>query len=165
MSMQWLRVGALAIGFYLLLTGVHYGTLWGLDGLRQRWEARLESQYGVEAIDREPPYKPGERAIMALDIQRSPFWQESLGISALLSLLVALLTGVAARFAKRARRAALLLVPIASNIVLLWLMTQLGGLALAGYLVGNLTAVFVGGALVGLIQGIVALLLLAPRRR
>lgn len=165
MIARWLRACALGIGFYVLLTGVHYGTLWGLDQLRQRWETRLENRYGTEAIDREPPYKPGERVMMALDTQLSPYWQESLGISALICLPVAILTGIAVRFLRRAQRAALMIIAVASNIFLLWLLTQLGGVSLVGYLVGSLLAAVVEGTLVGLAQGLLAILVLAPSRR
>ncbi len=160
---RWLRVCAFGIGFYVILTGVHFGTLWGLDQLRQRWETRLENQYGTEAIDREPPYKPGERVMMALDIQPSPYWQEALGMSAVLSLPIALLMGIAAFFIKRARRVALMTLAVGANIALLWLITQLGGLALAGYLVNNALAAGVEGAIVGLLHGTLAILMLAPR--
>ncbi|GBC94086.1 hypothetical protein HRbin15_02593 [bacterium HR15] len=160
MIARWLRACALGIGFYVLLVGIHYGTLWGLDQLRQRWEARMETRYGVEAIDREPPYKPGERMVMALDIQLSPYWQEAVGISALLCMPIAILAGISARFIRRARRTALMILTIVSNILLLWLMTQLGGLAFAGYLVGNPTATVAGGTVVGLLQGLLAILVL-----
>ncbi|MCS7064964.1 MAG: hypothetical protein NZL85_01680, partial [Fimbriimonadales bacterium] len=121
-------------------------------------------QYGTDAIDREPPYKPGERLMTALDIQPISGWQEALGMSAVLCLPVALLAGLAARFSRRARCPTLIIVTIAANILLLWLLTQLGGVAL-GYLVGNLSAAVVAGAMVGLLQGIVAVLMLASSRR
>jgi hypothetical protein len=148
---------ALGVGFYVLLTVVHYGTLWGLDQLRQRMEARLEQRYGTDAVDREPPYKPGERWVMALDIQPSPYWQEAAGMSAVLSLPVAVLMGLMAR---RSRRLALLLIAVITNALSLWLLTQLGGLALAGYLVNNPTAAIAGGVAVGLLQGILGGLIL-----
>jgi hypothetical protein len=72
-----LRALALGIGLYVLLTAVHYGTLWGLDQMRQRMETRLEQRYGADAVDREPPYKPGERWVMAFDIQLVS-WKEAL---------------------------------------------------------------------------------------
>jgi hypothetical protein len=164
MIARLLRLCALAIGFYVMLTGVHYGTLWALDQLRQRWEVRLEAQYGTEAVDREPPYKPGERLMMALDIQPSLDWREAVGVSALLSLPAAILMGLAVWVIRRARRLALLIVAGASNILLLWLLTQLGGLALVGYLVNNPVAVVVEGAIVGILQGILAMLILTPKR-
>ncbi len=165
MIARFLRAFALWLGLYGLLTAAHFGVLWGLDQLRQRLENRLESRYGTEAVDREPPYSWGERVVLALDVQPSPYWQESLGVSALLSLPVALLTGAAALFVRRARRAALMAIAIVGGILLMWLLTQLGGLALAGYLVGNPTAAVVEGALIGLIQGMLAILVLAPSRR
>jgi len=163
MIARLLRLCALAIGFYVMLTGVHYGTLWALDQLRQRWETRLEAQYGTEAVDRQPPYKSGERLMMALDIQPSPDWREAVGVSALLSLpsVILMLTLWAIR---RARRLALLIVAVVSNILLLWLLTQLGGLALVGYLVNNPVAVVVEGAILGILQGILAMLILTPKR-
>jgi len=157
---RMLRSLALSIGLYVLLTGVHYGTLWGLDQLRQRMEARLEQRYGAEAVDRQPPYKPGERWVMALDIQPSPYWQEAVGMSAGLTLPVALLMGLTAR---RVRRFALLLVAVGANIGMLWLMTRLGGLALAGYLVNNPTAAGVGGLAIGLLQGLLGGLILKAK--
>jgi hypothetical protein len=161
-----LRALALSIGLYVLLTGVHYGTLWGLDQLRQRMEARLEQRYGADAVDREPPYKPGERWVMALDIQPSPYWQEAVGMSAGLTLPVALLMGLMARRRPNGQvpnLPLLLLVAVGANIGMLWLMTRLGGLALAGYLVNNATAAGVGGLAIGLLQGLLGGLILKTK--
>jgi len=156
---RWLRALALGIGLYVLLTAVHYGTLWGLDQLRQRMEARLEQRYGADAVDREPPYKPGERWVMAFDVQFVS-WSEALTVSAVLNLPIVLLIGMAAR---RLRRFALWLVAVGANILALWLMTRLGGLAGVGYLVFNPIAAGVEGAIAGVLQGILGGLILHAR--
>jgi len=103
--------------------------------------------------------------VIALDVQLSPYWQEAVGMSALLSLPVAILTGMTAFLIKRATRAAVMAVVLVSNIFLLWLLTQLGGVALAGYLVNTPLAALVVGAIVGIPHGIVAMLILTPGRR
>jgi hypothetical protein len=128
-----LRALALGIGLYVLLTAVHYGTLWGLDQMRQRMETRLEQRYGADAVDREPPYKPGERWVMALDIQPSPYWQEAVRDERGVEFACGGLDGADGT-------AVATPCPVAdcrqvtNALGSLWLLTQLGGLALAGYL-------------------------------
>jgi hypothetical protein len=100
-----LRGLAIWIGLYVLLTGAHMGVLYGLNALRARYETALETRVGVDAIDREPPYSGGERLIVALDIQPSAYWQESLAMSAVMSLIVAVFVGLASLAFRKGRAA------------------------------------------------------------
>ncbi len=156
-----LRALALWLGMYILLSGVHFGVLYGLNSIRTGLENRWETQFGLEVIDREPPYSWRERLVMAMDTQPSIYWAESLAMSFVMSLPVALFVGLGSLLLRRARRGVLMLVAIISSVLvfyLTYLLNQQG--ATVGYFIeGGSPAVF-SGAVIGIIQGLLAGLVL-----
>ncbi len=155
-----LRGLALWLGLYILFSAVHFGALYGLSALRSGLEGRWENQFGVEVIDREPPYSIRERLILGLDIQPSMYWVESLAMSAVMSLPVALFVGIGSLLLRRARRGTLILVATLSSTLMFYLLYLLGEQVFAGYLVGHPSAAVVSGIGVGFVQGVVAGLVL-----
>ncbi len=154
---------ALWLGLYILLTGAHFGTLWLMDWTRTRLETTLEDRHGFEAVDRESPYSWGERMIIALDIQQGVYWFESLAMSALMSLPVALFLGLSAKLFRK-RRFALVLVAIVVNLATFYLLYLLSEQVALGYLMSNATPVLTGGVVVGLVHALIASLVLAGAR-
>ncbi|MFQ3611141.1 MAG: hypothetical protein SNJ72_06540 [Fimbriimonadales bacterium] len=151
-----LRGLALWLGLYILFSLAHFGVLYGLNALRSGLEQRWESQFGAEVIDREPPYSLQERVVIALDIQPSMYWVESLAMSFIMSLPVALFVGLGALLLRRARRGTLLIIATFSSLLVFYLLYLLGEQVFAGYLVGHLGAIGVSGIGVGFVQGLIA---------
>lgn len=159
-----LRGLALWIGLYVLLTGTHMGVLYGLNALRTRYETTLETRAGVEAIDREPPYSGGERLIVALDIQPSTYWQESLVMSAVMSLIVAVFVGLASLAFRKGRVAKLMLVALIVNGLVFYFFALLSEQLFAGYLLGQPISAIAPALLVGLAHGMVSALVLGGKK-
>ncbi len=163
---RFLRGLALWIGVYVLLTAVHFGLLWGLDRLRMQLETRFEDRYGTEVVDREPPYSRAEWLVVALDVQPSMYWVESLGMSALMSLPVALFVGAGALAFRRRLWGRLVVLSVIASILTFYLLYLLNEQVFAGYLLQQRLPVFTVGGFVGLVQGLVASLVFgAPRGR
>ncbi|MCS7209903.1 MAG: hypothetical protein NZ874_10075 [Fimbriimonadales bacterium] len=157
---QMLRGLALWIGLYVLLTGAHMGVLYGINALRARYETVLETRLGAEAVDREPPYSNGERLIVAFDIQPSVYWLESLGMSALMSLIVALLIALASSVFRNRRAIKLTLVALGANGIVFYFFVLLSEQLFAGYLLGRPVSAVAPALLVGLVQGTISALVL-----
>ncbi|MDW8106286.1 MAG: hypothetical protein RMK45_02280 [Armatimonadota bacterium] len=160
-----LRGLALWIGLYVLLTATHWGILYGINALRTRYETAIETRLGVEAVDREPPYSTAERIIVALDIQPSPYWQESLGVSALMSLAVATFVGVGALVFKHRRSLKLAIVALAMNGLAFYFLSVLSKQLLAGYLLGRPESAIVPALLVGIVHAIVSVFVLGGGKK
>lgn len=146
---------ALWIGVYVLLTGVHFGTLWGLDQLRTALETRYEEQYGSEVVDREPPYTTSEWIIVSLDVQPSMYWGEALAMSALMSLPVALLIQVVVWTGRRRLMLKTIVIGSTISMLVFYLLYLLNEQVFAGYLIQAKSPIFVIGALTGILQGFV----------
>jgi hypothetical protein len=159
-----LRGLAIWIGLYVLLTGAHMGVLYGLNALRARYETALETRVGVDAIDREPPYSGGERLIVALDIQPSAYWQESLAMSAVMSLIVAVFVGLASLAFRKGRAVKLALVALIVNGLVFYFFAQLSEQLFAGYLLGRPVSAVAPALLVGLAHGIISVLVLGGKK-
>lgn len=159
-----LRGLAIWIGLYVLMTGAHMGALYGLDALRTRYESALETRLGAEAVDREPPYSGGERLIVALDIQPSAYWQESLAMSAVMSLIVALFVGLASLAFRKGRAAKLMLVALVVNGLVFFFFAQLSEQLFAGYLLGQPVSAIAPAVLVGLSHGALSALVLGGKK-
>jgi hypothetical protein len=159
-----LRGLAIWIGLYVLLTGAHMGVLYGLNALRARYETALETRVGVDAIDREPPYSGGERLIVALDIQPSAYWQESLAMSAVMSLIVAAFVGLASLAFRKGRAAKLTLVALVVNGLVFFFFAQLSEQLFAGYLLGQPVSAVAPALLVGLSHGAISTLVLGGNK-
>ncbi|MCS7273309.1 MAG: hypothetical protein NZ550_04070 [Fimbriimonadales bacterium] len=160
MLAQLLRGFALWIGLYVLLTATHWGVLHGINALRTRYETAVETRLGVEAIDREPPYGVEERIIVALDIQPSPYWQESLGMSALMSLIVAILVGIGALRFRRSRAFKLAITALVANGLVFYAYSVLSEQLFAGYLLGRPVSAVVPALLVGVVHAVISALVL-----
>ncbi|GIV10409.1 MAG: hypothetical protein KatS3mg019_2500 [Fimbriimonadales bacterium] len=160
-----LRGLAIWIGLLVLLTGTHMGVLYGINALRARYEANLETRRGVDAIDREPPYSGGERAIVAFDIQPSDYWQESLAMSALMSLIVAIFVGLASLTFKKGRTAKIVLVVLVVNSLIFYFFSLLSEQVFAGYLLGRPASAIAPALLVGLAQGAISALVLGGGKK
>lgn len=156
---------ALWIGVYVLLTGVHFGTLWGLDRLRTALETRYEEQYGSEVVDREPPYTTPEWIIVSLDVQPSMYWGEALAMSALMSLPVALLIQVVAWTGRHRLILRSIVIGAVMSILVFYLLYLLNEQVFAGYLVQAKPPIFGVGALTGIGQGFVGGLIYGASRR
>ncbi len=151
---------ALWLGLYVLLAGAHFGTLWAMDWARNRLETTLEDRYGSEAIDREPPYSWGERVVVALDIQQGVYWQESLMMSALMSLPVALFIGIGASLTRK-RHIIIAVLAVMVNLATFYLVYLLNEQIALGYLISTLPPVITAGFVVGLVHALVASLVYA----
>ncbi|MCS7301246.1 MAG: hypothetical protein NZ556_06805 [Fimbriimonadales bacterium] len=162
---RFLRGLAIWIGLYVLLTGAHMGVLYGINALRTRYETALETRLGVEAIDREPPYSGGERVIVALDIQPSMYWLESLGMSALMSLIVAVFVGIASLAFRQGRAAKLTLVALVINGLVFYFLSVLNLEGMVGYMLGRPVSAVAPAILVGLAQGIISALVLGGGKK
>ena len=159
-----LRGLAIWIGLYVLMTGAHMGALYGLDALRTRYESALETRLGAEAVDREPPYSGGERLIVALDIQPSAYWQESLAMSAVMSLIVAVFVGLASLAFRKGRAAKLILVALVVNGLVFFFFAQLSEQLFAGYLLGRPVSAVAPAILVGLAHAVISVLVLGGNK-
>ncbi|MER3402134.1 MAG: hypothetical protein C4336_07450 [Armatimonadota bacterium] len=159
-----LRGLALWIGVYGILTAIHFGMLWGLDQVRNRLETRFEDQYGSEVVDREPPYTTPEWLIVGLDIQPIQ-WLESLAMSAVMSLPVAVFLGLGAKVFRRGLGFKLIGVSIVTSMLMFSLLYLLNEQLSAGYLVQAKPPVLIVGTLVGWVQGWVASLIYGGARR
>ena len=159
-----LRGLAIWIGLYVLLIGAHMGVLYGLDALRTRYETALEARLGAEAVDREPPYSGGERLIVALDIQPSAYWQESLAMSAVMSLIVAVFVGLASLAFRKGRAAKLALVTLVVNGLVFFFFAQLSEQLFAGYLLGRPVSAVAPAILVGLAHAVISVLVLGGNK-
>jgi hypothetical protein len=158
-----LRGLAIWIGLYVLLTGAHMGVLYGINALRARYETTLE-RVGVDAIDREPPYSGGERLVVALDIQPSAYWQESLAMSAVMSLIVAVFVGLGSLAFRKGRAAKLMLVALVVNGLVFFFFAQLSEQLFAGYLLGQPVSAVAPALLVGLTHGAISTLVLGGKK-
>ncbi|MEN3001515.1 MAG: hypothetical protein ABDI19_06690 [Armatimonadota bacterium] len=158
-----LRGLAIWIGLVVLLTGAHMGVLYALNALRTRYEISLEARLGAEAIDREPPYQRGEQLIVALDIQPSMYWLESLAMSALMSLIVAVFVGLASLTARHGRALKLILVALLVNGLVFYFFSLLSEHVLLGYMLGKPVSAIVPAILVGLVQGVLSVLVLGGK--
>jgi len=138
------------------------GVLYGLNALRARYESALETR--VDAIDREPPYSGGERLIVALDIQPSVYWQESLAMSAVMSLIVAVFVGLASLAFRKGRAAKLMLVSLVVNGLVFFFFAQLSEQLFAGYLLGKPVSAVAPALLVGLTHGAISTLVLGGKK-
>lgn len=159
-----LRGLAIWIGLYVLFTGTHMGVLYGINAVRTRYEAALETRGGAELVDREPPYSGGERFIVALDIQPSIYWVESLVASAGMSLIVAVFVGLASLAFRQGRTAKLILVALIVNALVFYFYSLLTEQNLLGYLVGRPVSMIAPAVLVGLAQGVVSVLVLGGKK-
>ncbi|MCS6918933.1 MAG: hypothetical protein NZM28_04115 [Fimbriimonadales bacterium] len=160
-----LRGLATWIGLFILLTGAHMGVLYGINALRTRYEANLETRMGVDAVDREPPYSGGERVVVAFDIQPSAYWQESLGASAIMSLIVAVFVGIASLAFRKGRAAKIVLVALAVNGLVFYFLSLLSEQMFLGYLLGRPASVIAPALLVGAAQGVISALVLGGGKR
>lgn len=160
-----LRGLAIWIGLFILLTGAHMGVLYGVNALRTRYEASLETRLGVDAIDREPPYSGGERAIVAFDIQPSEYWQESLGMSAIMSLIVSIFVGLASLMFGKGRTVKIVLVALVVNGLVFYFFSLLSEQIFAGYLLGRPASAIAPAILVGLAQGTISALVLGGGKK
>lgn len=158
-----LRGLAIWIGLYVLLTATHIGVLYGTNALRVRYESALEARFGAQAVDREPPYTGGERLIVALDIQPSTYWLESLGMSAVMSLIVAVCVGIGSLAFRKQRTLKLMLVALGVNGLIFYFFSLLSEQLFAGYLLGKPASAIVPAILVGLAQGVVSALVLGGK--
>jgi hypothetical protein len=159
-----LRGLAIWIGLYVLLTGTHMGVLYGINALRTRYEAALETHGGTELVDREPPYSGGERFIVTLDIQPSIYWVEALVVSAVMSLIVAVFVGLASLAFRHGRTVKLILVALMVNGLVFYFYSLLSEQIFVGYQLGRAVSAIVPAVLVGLAQGIVSVLVLGGKR-
>jgi hypothetical protein len=140
------------------------GVLYGINALRTRYEAALETRLGAEAVDREPPYRGGERLIVALDIQPSTYWQESLAMSAVMSLIVAVFVGLASLAFRKGRAMKLALVALIVNGLVFYFFALLSEQLFAGYLLGRPVSAVAPALLVGLAHGIISVLVLGGKK-
>ena len=140
------------------------GVLYGINALRTRYEAALETRLGAEAVDREPPYRGGERLIVALDIQPSTYWQESLAMSAVMSLIVAVFVGLASLAFRKGRAMKLALVALIVNGLVFYFFALLSEQLFAGYLLGRPVSAVSPALLVGLAHGIISVLVLGGKK-
>ena len=140
------------------------GVLYGINALRTRYEAALETRLGAEAVDREPPYRGGERLIIALDIQPSTYWQESLAMSAVMSLIVAAFVGLASLAFRKGRAMKLALVALIVNGLVFYFFALLSEQLFAGYLLGRPVSAVAPALLVGLAHGIISVLVLGGKK-
>lgn len=160
-----LRGLAIWIGLFILLTGAHMGVLYSINALRTRYEANLETRVGVDAVDREPPYSAGERAIVAFDIQPSEYWQEALAVSAVMSLIVSIFVGLASLMFKKGRTTKIVLVALFVNGLIFYFFSLLSEQVFAGYLLGRPASAFAPAILVGLAQGTISALVLGGGKK
>lgn len=160
-----LRGLAIWIGLFILLTGTHMGVLYGVNALRTRYEANLETRLGVDAVDREPPYSGGERIIVAFDIQPSQYWQEALVVSALMSLIVSVFVGLASLMFKQGRTAKIMLVALVVNGLIFYFFSLISEQALLGYLLGRPASAIAPAILVGVAQGAISALVLGGSKK
>ncbi|MFN4032721.1 MAG: hypothetical protein ACK4ME_03730 [Fimbriimonadales bacterium] len=160
-----LRGFAIWIGLFVMLTGVHMGILYGVDAVRTRYEANLETRLGADAVDREPPYSASERMVVAFDIQPSQYWQESLAMSAGMSLIVAAFVGIGALAFKKGRTAKIALVALVVNGLIFYFFALLSEQIFAGYLLGRPASVIAPAILVGVAQGVLSALVLGGSKR
>lgn len=158
-----LRGLSLWMGLLVILTGAHMALLYGLNAIRVRYEAHLEMRLGTDAVDREPPYSPGERWIVALDIQPSQYWQEALGMSAVMSLIVAVFVGMGALVFKKRGAAKIALVALMVNGLIFYFFALLSEQIFAGYLLGRPSSAIVPAILVGIVQGVLSAMVLGGR--
>jgi hypothetical protein len=140
------------------------GVLYGINALRTRYEAALETRLGAEAVDREPPYRGGERLIVALDIQPSTYWQESLAMSAVMSLIVAVFVGLASLAFRKGHAVKLALVALIVNGLVFYFFALLSEQLFAGYLLGRPVSAVAPALLVGLAHGIISVLVLGGKK-
>jgi len=140
------------------------GVLYGINALRTRYEAALETRLGTEAVDREPPYRGGERLIIALDIQPSTYWQESLAMSAVMSLIVAVFVGLASLAFRKGHAVKLALVALIVNGLVFYFFALLSEQLFAGYLLGRPVSAVAPALLVGLAHGIISVLVLGGKK-
>jgi hypothetical protein len=140
------------------------GVLYGINALRTRYEAALETRLGAEAVDREPPYRGGERLIVALDIQPSTYWQESLAMSAVMSLIVAVFVGLASLAFRKGHAVKLALVALIVNGLVFYFFALLSEQLFAGYLLGRPVSAVAPALLVGLVHGIISVLVLGGKK-
>jgi hypothetical protein len=138
--------------------------LYGINALRARYETGLEMRLGAEAVDREPPYSGGERLIVALDIQPSTYWQESLAMSAVMSLIVAVFVGLASLAFRKGHAVKLALVALIVNGLVFYFFALLSEQLFAGYLLGRPVSAVAPALLVGLAHGIISVLVLGGKK-
>lgn len=153
-------VGTLRVTvLYILIGASLYFVLDTINRLRIGLENRWETQYGMEILDREPPYGWGERVIMMLDIEPGIYWQEAALMAAIMAVPITLGLSLSAFYKGRRRTGFLILAGMILNGFMLGAVYKIPemeslNIAFAGYLIANQGAIFLPAVVCGCLHGL-----------